>query len=135
MVIVTVYIVPAASEVVGVNTTVRVPTVYTSKPAGAAQGTGHVTTKDAAVIVAGTTSSVNSAEIATLVGTPVVGPGVVVAGTVDTTRGRVASVVAPVVNCQVNGAASDTPVAMLVAPVMVTVYRVSGDNIVPAAKV
>ena len=126
---------PAASAVVGVNTAVRVPTVYASTPAGATHGTGHVTTKLALVIVAGTTSSVNSTEIATLVGTPAVGPGVVVTGTVDATRGRVASVVAPVVNCQVNGAASDTPVAMLVAPVMVTVYRVSGDNVVPAAKV
>ena len=53
----------------------------------------------AALIVAGAMSSLNTALIAEFVGTPGVTPGVVVAGTVSTTRGLVVSGAAPVVNC------------------------------------
>jgi hypothetical protein len=48
--------------------------------------------------VAGAIASVKVAVIAELTGTPVVGPGVVVAGTVSVTPGRVVSAEAPVVN-------------------------------------
>jgi len=54
--------------------------------------------KVAAVIVAGFISSLKLATIAVLLGTPGVGPGIVVTGTVNVTRGRVVSDVAPVVN-------------------------------------
>jgi hypothetical protein len=50
------------------------------------------------VIVAGFISSLKLATIAVLLGTPGVGPGIVVTGTVNVTRGRVVSDVAPVVN-------------------------------------
>ena len=60
----------------------------------------HVSVKLAAPIDAGAMSSLKIALIAELLGKPAVGPGVVVAGTVSTTRGRVVSAVTPVVNCQ-----------------------------------
>jgi hypothetical protein len=66
-------------------------------------------------------SSVNTALIAVLVGTPAVGPGDVVAGRVSVTRGRVVSATSPVLNFQTYGTASARPVARLVAPVTVAV--------------
>jgi hypothetical protein len=45
-------------------------------------------------------SSVKTALIALLVDTPAVGPGAVVAGTVNDTLGRVVSGTTPVLNCQ-----------------------------------
>ncbi len=70
--------------------------------------------------VAAAMSSVNTALRAALVATPVVGPGVVVAGTVSATRGRVVSASTPVVNCHTYGL-SVSPVAKLAAPVTVAV--------------
>jgi hypothetical protein len=69
-------------------------------PAGDTQGAAHVTVKVAVVIVAGFISVVKAASMAELVGTPVVGPGMVVTGAVDVTPGRVVADDAPVVKCQ-----------------------------------
>jgi hypothetical protein len=66
-------------------------------------------------------SSLKAAVMAELAGAPAVGPGVVVAGSVISTVGRVVSAVAPVVNCQVYGPAKATPVVKLLAPVSVAV--------------
>jgi hypothetical protein len=74
-----------------------------------------------ALIVAGAISSVKIALMAVLPGTPVVGPGVEVAGTVSTTRGRVESGAAPVVKRQTYGLSSGSPLAMPMAPAMVAV--------------
>jgi hypothetical protein len=52
-------------------------------------------------MVAGDMSSLNAALMAELAGTPVVGPGLSVAGLVSSTLGRVVSTVAPVVNVHV----------------------------------
>jgi hypothetical protein len=83
----------------------------------------QVTVKFAPITVAGAKFLVNVAVIAELLGTPRVGPGVLVAGLVINTRGRVTSAgVATVVNCQLNGAAIGTPPDRLIAPAMVPVY-------------
>ena len=66
-------------------------------------------------------SSVNAAVMAVLAAVPVVGPGALVAGTVITTRGRVVSGAMPVVKLHWKGLASDSPVAMLLAPVTIAV--------------
>src|ERR1700676_2439497 len=74
--------------------------------------------------------------MAVLLGTPAVGPGIVVAGTVIDTRGRVTSEgAATVVNCQVKGPAIARPLARLVAPVIVPVYCVSVARVVPGVSV
>jgi hypothetical protein len=91
--------------------------------------------KLAAVIVAGAMALLKTAMIAVLAGTASVGPGIVVAGTVVTTRGRVASAVAAVVNCQVNALAITAPLARLDAPLIVPVYSVSVASVVPAVSV
>lgn len=57
----------------------------------------QVTAKLAVVKVAGAICSVKVAVIEELIGTPVVGPGVVVAGTVRNTEGLVVSGAEPVV--------------------------------------
>ena len=77
--------------------------------------------KLAPLMVVGAIDSVKVAEIAELLGTPVVGPGAVVTGTVNWTLGRVVSVVAPVVKCHTKGLANARPFARLVAPVIVAV--------------
>src|SRR5688572_4741353 len=71
-------------------------------------------------------SSVNVAVTAVLAGTPAVGPGVLVAGTVSATRGRVVSGATPVVKLQTYGAAIARLVTLLRAAVTVAVYSVSG---------
>jgi hypothetical protein len=70
-------------------------------PAGETHGAAQVTVKLLALIVAGAILLVKMAVMALLLGTPRVGPGIVVAGTVNEIWGRVASVVAAVVNCHV----------------------------------
>ena len=85
-------------------------------------------------MVDGAMSSVNRALIAELVATPVVGPGFVVAGTVITTLGLVVSGAAAVVNCEIKGLDITRPVAILLAPVMVTVYSVNALRGVPDVK-
>ena len=90
-------------------------------PAGATQGAAQVTVKLVPVIVAGAMSSVKTAVMAVLAGTPAVGPGLVVAGTVSATLGRVVSGATPVVNRQTKGFANASPVARLLAPVTVAV--------------
>jgi len=89
--------------------------------AGAVHGAAQVSVKVLPVIDAGAMSSVNTAEIALLVATPAVGPGLVVAGTVSETLGRVVSARTPVVKRQTNGAVIARPVARLRAPVTVAV--------------
>ena len=66
---------------------------------GDTQGVVQVSVKLVELIVAGAICLVNAALMAELIGTAVVGPGVVVAGTVNWTRGRVVSSVSPVVKC------------------------------------
>jgi hypothetical protein len=91
-------------------------------PAGEVQGAAQVTVNEVAEIVAGAMASVNTAAIDALVGAPAVGPGVLVAGVVNVTRGLIASGAEPaVMKLQVNGAASAIPVARLRAPVIVPV--------------
>ena len=80
-----------------------------------------MTVKLAAVIVAADISSLNAALIAVLLGTPVVGPGAVVVGTVKVTLGFVALALEPVVNVHTYGLAIARPVARLVAPLIVAV--------------
>jgi hypothetical protein len=70
-------------------------------PVGETQGAVQVTVKVVAFMVAGDMSSLNAALMAELAGTPVVGPGLSVAGLVSSTLGRVVSSVAPVVNVHV----------------------------------
>lgn len=73
---------------------------------------------------------------AELAGTPGVGPGVVVTGLVNVTRGRVAFEGVPtVVNVHAKGAAIAKPLARLVAPLIVAVYTVEGAKVVPAVSV
>jgi hypothetical protein len=67
---------------------------------GDTHGVVQVTVKLLAVSVAGNMSSLKAAVIAVLVVTPGVGPGVVVAGEVTVTDGRVVSGAALVVNVQ-----------------------------------
>ena len=85
------------------------------------QGAVQVTVKLVFETLAGAIFSEKAALIAILAGTPTVGPGAVVAGTVDATRGRVASTALPVVKIQLTGAAKVAPVAKLLAPVTVAV--------------
>ena len=75
---------------------VLAPRSKRTEPAGDTQGNVQVTVKLAAVIVGGDISSLNTALIEVLLGTPTVGPGVVVAGTVNITLGLVVSALAPV---------------------------------------
>ena len=77
-------------------------------------------------MVAGAMSLVNAAVIAALTGSPAVGPGLVVAGSVRSTLGRVVSAVTPVLNCHTYGLARTRFDAGLTAPVIVAVYSVSG---------
>ena len=58
-----------------------------------------MTVKLAPLMVVGAIFSVKAAVTDELMGTPVVGPGVVVAGTVSNTLGRVVPNVTPVVKC------------------------------------
>jgi hypothetical protein len=96
----------------------------------------QVTVKLAAVIVAGAILLVKIAVTARLLGTPVVGPGIVVAGAVENTRGRVTSTGVPtVVNFQVYGPVIAMPLARLVAPVIVTLYSVPVARAVPDVSV
>jgi hypothetical protein len=81
-----------------VKSTVLAPTLYVTVPVGDTHGRVQATVKLAAERVAGDMSLLNTALMAVLLGTPVVGPGVVVAGTVIVTRGRDKSALAPVVN-------------------------------------
>jgi hypothetical protein len=72
--------------------------------------------------VAGAMDSVNTAMIDALIGAFGVGPGVVVTGAVNVTRGRIASGETPaVMKLHVYGAAIATPVATLLAAVIVPV--------------
>jgi hypothetical protein len=80
----------------------------------------QVRVKLLAEIVAGDMFSEKMALTAILIGTLVVGPGVLVVGTVKVTLGRVMSVVLPVVKCHTKGAKS-APVLRLVMPVRVAV--------------
>ena len=96
----------------------------------------QVTVKLAAVIVAGAILLVKIAVTARLLGTPVVGPGIVVAGAVENTRGRVTSRGVPtVVNFQAYGPVIAMPLARLVAPVIVTLYSVPIARAVPDVSV
>jgi len=90
-------------------------------PVGATPGAEALTVKLRAVMPAGLMSSLKVAAMAALPGAPRVGPGIVVAGAVNATVGRVVSRVARVVKCQTNGAVMARPVARLVALVMVAV--------------
>lgn len=63
-----------------------------------------------------------------MVGAPGVGPGVLVAGCVEETCGKVVSAVAPVVKLHTNGAANVRPVTLLVALLIVAVYFVNGTS-------
>ena len=108
-----------------VKSAVREPTSYVTVPAGETHGLTQVTVKLVALKVAGVISSLNTALIVVLLGTPIVGPGEVVAGTVSVTRGRVALAATPVVNVHTYGLANGRLVARLVAPVMVAVYVVA----------
>jgi hypothetical protein len=105
-------------------------------PTGEVQGAAHVTVNVAGRIVAGAIDSVNTATIDALIGAFGVGPGDVVAGAVNVTRGRIVSGEAPaVMKLHVYGAAIATPVATLFAPVIVPVYRVSGARLVVGVNV
>jgi hypothetical protein len=105
-----------------VNTAVFALTEYFTLPVGETHGAVQVTVKLVPVIVAGAKLFVKTAIMAELLGTPTVGPGVVVAGEVMDTRGRVRSEGEPtVVNCHVKGAAIATPLERLVAPLTVPV--------------
>jgi hypothetical protein len=88
---------PVVSGADGVKTAVRLLVTYVTTPTGLMHGVGQVTKKFVVVIVAGATSSLKIALIAELLGTPVVGPGIVVIGAVAVTVGRVVSEVRPVV--------------------------------------
>lgn len=93
---------------------------------GETQGAAQVTVKLSSVMVEGAMSSVKAAMIAELIGASVVGlwfvgPWGVVAGTVSCTAGRDVSNVVPVVNCHTYGLARASPVATLLASVIVTV--------------
>jgi len=73
-----------------------------------------------------------------LAGTPGVGPGVVVSGLVNKTRGRVRSAgaaAATVVKFHPKGRAIAVPVASLVAPLIVAVYCVAGAKTAPGVSV
>jgi hypothetical protein len=119
---VAVYVSPMVKLPTGVNTAVLAPAEYLTPPVGETQGNVHVTVKLVPMIVAGAMSLVKTALMAELLGTPGVGPGMVVAGLVTDTRGRVTSEGdATVVNCQVKGVAIAIPPARLVAPVTVPV--------------
>lgn len=87
------------------------------------QGAGQVTVKLDALIVAGAMSSEKVAVTPVLVATPVVGPGLDVAGTVSVTLGRVVSVADPVVNVQTKFAARGTP-AVSIAPVVIVAVQI-----------
>jgi hypothetical protein len=98
----------------------------------------QVTVKEAPETVAGARVLVKIALMAELPGTPGVGPGVVVNGLVNNTRGRVRSggvVAATVVNFHEKGAAISRPLARLVAPLRVAVYGVAGVRRVPGVSV
>ena len=69
-------------------------------PAGETQGASQVRVKLPALSVAGAMSSLKVAEIAVFVGALGVGPGIVVTGSVEITRGRVRSGATPVVKRQ-----------------------------------
>jgi hypothetical protein len=72
--------------------------------------------------VAGAKGLLKIAATAELPGTPGVGPGMVVSGIVDNTRGRVASAGdATVVNVHANGAVIAKPLALPLTPLMVAV--------------
>ena len=94
-----------------------------------------MTVKLLALRLAGLMSSLNTALIRELLGTPVVGPGVLVAGTVNVTRGRVELPAAPVVKVHTYGLANGWLVARLVAPAMVAVYVVALASGVASASV
>lgn len=97
-----------------------------------------MTVKEVAETVAGAKALLKIALTAELPGTPGVGPGVVVNGLVNNTRGRVRSggvAAATVVNCHEKGAAIATPLARLVAPPIVAVYDVDGARRVPGVSV
>jgi hypothetical protein len=104
-------------------------------PAGATHGVLQVTVKLDTLMVAGFMSSLKVALMTVLLATLAVGPGLVVAGTVSTTTGRVVSGVSPVVNFDMKGLAMAKPVAMLLTPVTVIVYIVEGARLVPAVSV
>ena len=70
-------------------------------PAGETQGGAQVRVKLAVFRLPGAIASVKTALTAVLAGTLINGPGLVVAGTVKETRGRVVSEVIPVVKRQV----------------------------------
>lgn len=107
-------------------------------PVGATQGAGvrHVTVNVLPETVAGASPLEKTAAMAELPGTPGVGPGVVVTGLVNSTRGRVISEgVATVVNVHAKGAFIARPLARLTAPLIVAVYSVDGAKAVPGVSV
>ena len=100
------------------------------------QGDVHVTVKLVAETVAGARALLKTAPRLEFPGTAGVGPGMVVTGLVKRTRGRVRSAgVATVVNVHTKGAAIATPLARLVAPLIVAVYSVNGARVVPGVNV
>jgi hypothetical protein len=64
-----------------------------------------------------------------------VGPGLVVTGTVSDTRGWDVVPMRPVVKCHTKGFANATPPLRLVAPVIVPVYRVEAVRLAAEVKV
>ena len=94
-----------------------------------------MTVKLAPLIVAGAISSEKTAVIAVLVGTPVVGPGMVVAGIVIVTLGLVVSGANPVVNVQTKLLTSRSPVVSVAALVIVAVHSVLGGRLAAGVKV
>ena len=86
-------------------------------------------------MVAGEMSSVNTAEMAVLVATPVVGPGVVVAGTVEITPGRVVSAVNAVLKLQTKLLPNGTPCVSIAPVVMVAVHVTPAGSAAPGEKV
>jgi hypothetical protein len=90
-----------------------------------------VTVKLVPVMVLSAMSSVKDATICELMGEPGVGPGFVVAGMVFVTLGAVTSGEPAVVKVHTSGFWSARPVAILVAPVIETVYSVPGASETP----
>src|SRR5450759_2888049 len=80
------------------------------------------------MIVAGAISLLNVAVIAVLTNTPVVGPGLVVAGMVLVTVGRVISASRPVVKVHVKALASGRPIVSLAAVVTVAVQSATAGR-------
>ena len=91
--------------------------------------------KLAPLIVAGAISSENTAVIAVLVPTPVVSPGIVVAGMVIVTLGLVVSGAKPVVNVQTKLLTSLSPVVSVAPVVIVAVQIVLGGRLAAGVKV